>query len=81
MLKEVRLHAILKNEHVINYNYSWIEVKLRHSRDLDPNEEFIERLSQLRRESSEALSDQTSDSSSENKNIINKITINDSEYK
>ncbi len=81
MLKEVRLHARLKNEHVVNYNYSWIEVKLRQSIDVNQNVELIERISYLRRESSEALSDQTSDSSSENKNTMNKITINDSEYK
>jgi hypothetical protein len=81
VLKEVRLHARLKNEHVVNYNYSWIEVKLRQSIDVNQNVELIERISYLRRESSEALSDQTSDSSSENKNTMNKITINDSEYK
>lgn len=81
VLREVRLHAKLKNECIVNYNYSWIEVKLRQTRDLNQNVEIIDRFPHLRKESSEILSDKTSVSSVENKASLNKITINDSEYK
>lgn len=81
VLKEVRLLAKLKSEYVVTYNHSWIEVKLKQSKELNQNVVYLEKNTYKRGDSSETLSAQTTDSSSDNKSPTNKILVNNYEYK
>ena len=79
VLKEVRLLARLKNEYVVNYNHSWIEVKFKQTKEITESvenlaEESLARMDSTKDEIPEKSADYTNNSTS-------RICLNDIEYK
>ena len=85
LVHEVRLLARIKNEYVVTYNNSWIELKLKDSKEEIENLETVEDENLIKKDSTkdemDEMDNQCDDSISHDDDSQNKICLNEFKFK